>query len=149
MFYAGELLHALTIGALVSSLFLGGWRGPGVNAIPILGIFWLFLKAFMIYFVIAWVKYSLPRIRIDQMLAFNWKFLTPLALGVLMVTAVMDKLLAGTTPLGYAAGMFLANLAVAWGTLLILRKYARMERKLVAEPRPIASPDLANISKHA
>lgn len=149
MFYAGELLHALTIGALISSLFLGGWRGPGVNAYPILGVFWLFLKAFLLYFVIAWIKYSLPRIRIDQMLAFNWKFLTPLALTVLMVTAVMDKLFAGLTPLGYAVGMLLMNIVVAWITILILNKYARFERKRVAEPGPIANPDLVNQPKQA
>ena len=147
MFYAGELLHALTIGALISSLFLGGWRGPGVNAVPILGVFWLFLKAFIMYFVIAWVKYSLPRIRIDQMLAFNWKFLTPLALVVLMVTAIMDKVLSGTTPVGYALGMLLANLAIVWATVLVLRKYASIQRSSVAEPSPIASPDLANFTK--
>jgi len=148
MFYAGELLHTFTIGALISSLFLGGWRGPGVNAVPLLGVFWLFLKAFMVYFVIAWIKYTLPRIRIDQMLGFNWKFLTPLALVVLMVTAVMDKLLAGLPPFGYALGMLISNLVVAWGTLLILRKYASIERKRVAEPRPIASPDLARMTKN-
>jgi NADH-quinone oxidoreductase subunit H len=147
MFYAGELLHALTIGAIISSLFLGGWRGPGVNAVPILGVVWLFMKSFILYFVIAWVKYSLPRIRIDQMLAFNWKFLTPLALVVLMVTAIMDKVLAGTTPVGYALGMLLANLAIVWGTVLVLRKYASIQRSSVAEPSPIASPDLANITK--
>jgi len=149
MFYAGELLHALTIGALFSSLFLGGWRGPGVNAFPILGVFWLFMKAFLLYFVIAWIKYSLPRIRIDQMLAFNWKFLTPLALTVLMVTAIMDKVLAGLIPFGYAIGMLLANIAIAWVTILILNKYARLERKRVAEPGPIASPDLVNQPKQA
>ena len=148
MFYAGELLHTFTIGALISSLFLGGWRGPGVNAVPLLGVFWLFLKAFMVYFVIAWIKYTLPRIRIDQMLGFNWKFLTPLALVVLMVTAVMDKLLAGLPPFGFALGMLISNLVVAWGTLLILRKYANIERKRVAEPRPIASPDLARMIKN-
>ena len=38
-----------------------------------------------------WVKYSLPRIRIDHMLNFNWKFLTPLALALVMVTAMLDK----------------------------------------------------------
>ncbi|OQY89706.1 MAG: NADH-quinone oxidoreductase subunit H, partial [Anaerolineae bacterium UTCFX2] len=93
MFYAGELLHALTMGALFSSFFLGGWRGPFAEQIPILGVFYLFLKAFFIYWVIMWVKYSLPRIRIDHMLDFNWKFLTPLILVMVLVTAVLDKLL--------------------------------------------------------
>jgi NADH-quinone oxidoreductase subunit H len=146
MFYAGELLHALTVGALVSTLFLGGWRGWGVEYSPLIGVFWLFVKAFFFYWVIMWIKYTVPRVRIDQMLNFNWKFLTPLALAVLIVTAVMDKLLAGASTLGYAAGMLAANLVVAWATFSILRAYARIERQRVSEPRPVASPDLGPAS---
>lgn len=146
MFYAGELLHALTMGALFSTFFLGGWRGWGAEQFPILGVFWLFLKAFFMYWAIMWVKYSMPRIRIDHMLAFNWKFLTPLSLAVLMVTAVMDKILQGASPLGYAAGMLGANIVVGWITLTLLRKYARVERKRVAEPKPVATP--ANSTAH-
>jgi NADH-quinone oxidoreductase subunit H len=146
LFYAGELLHALTVGALVSTLFMGGWRGWGVQYSPLIGVFWLFVKAFFFYWVIMWIKYTVPRVRIDQMLNFNWKFLTPLALAVLIVTAVMDKLLAGVSTLGYAAGMLAANLVVAWATFSILRLYARIERQRVSEPRPVASPDLGPAS---
>jgi NADH-quinone oxidoreductase subunit H len=142
LFYAGELLHALTMGALFSSFFLGGWRGPFVDQVPILGVVYLFIKAFFIYWAIMWVKYSLPRIRIDHMLSFNWKFLTPLALVVVMVTAIMDKLLVGFSTTGYAAGMLLANILVILATLSILGKYARIERRRVAEPRPVATPEL-------
>src|SRR5512139_2089430 len=67
MFYAGELLHALTIGALFAALFLGGWSGPGVEAVPVLGVFYLLIKAFFLYWVIMLIKYSLPRLRIDHM----------------------------------------------------------------------------------
>jgi len=142
LFYAGELLHALTISALVATLFLGGWRGPFIEQVPILGIFYLFLKAFLIYFVIMWIKYSLPRIRIDHMLNFNWKFLTPLALVLLIVTAIMDKILVSSTEIGYAVGMFVTNIVIGWATLVILRKYSVSERSQVSEPRPTASPDL-------
>lgn len=141
LFYAGELLHTLTLSAVISSLFLGGWRGPGVEQLPFLGIFYLFAKAFFMYWVIMWIKYTVPRIRIDHMLNLNWKFFTPLALVVLIVTAVMDKLLSGTSTLGYTFGMLVANLLIAWGTLVILQKYAGIERKRVADPRPIASAD--------
>lgn len=143
MFYAGELLHTVTLSAVVSALFLGGWHGPFVEQVPILGVFWLLLKAFFIYWVIMWVKYSMPRIRIDHMLSLNWKFFTPLALALVFVTAFMDKALAGASQVGYALGMFLANVVVAWLTIAILRRYARLERKRVGEPRPVASPDLA------
>ncbi|MCZ7552775.1 MAG: NADH-quinone oxidoreductase subunit NuoH [Anaerolineales bacterium] len=141
MFYAGELLHALTMGALFSSFFLGGWRGPFAEQIPILGVFYLFLKAFFIYWVIMWVKYSLPRIRIDHMLDFNWKFLTPLILVMVLVTAVLDKLLGEPGTLLYMLGMLIANLLVVWITLTLLRTYARRERKRVGDERPIAIPD--------
>jgi len=140
MFYAGELLHALTVGAIFSSLFLGGWRGPGAEAYPIIGVIWFFLKAFFMYWVIMWSKYTFPRLRVDQMLNFNWKFLTPLSLAILMTTAVLDKLLPRTNLLVYSLGMLLANIVIALITLQILRARAGSERKRVAEPKPAATP---------
>lgn len=142
MFYAGELLHALTMGALFASFFLGGWRGPFAEQVPILGVFYLFLKAFFIYWVIMWVKYSLPRIRIDHLMEFSWKFLTPLILAVVMITALLDKLLGEPGTLIYTLGMLAANLLVVWITLTLLRTYFRLERKRVGEERPVAAPDL-------
>lgn len=141
LFYAGELLHALTVGAIFSTLFLGGWRGPGAETYPILGIFYFFIKAFFLYWVIMWVKYSLPRIRIDHMLSFNWKFLTPLALVVLMVTAILDKVLISSPTLVYTSVMLGANLVIIWITVLILRSRARIERQRVAEVQPTATPE--------
>jgi NADH-quinone oxidoreductase subunit H len=150
LFYAGELLHALTIGAIFSTLFLGGWRGIGVEAFPILGVVWFFLKAFFMYWVIMWVKYTFPRIRIDQMLNFNWKFLTPLALVVLMVTAILDKLLPrrvnGELTASYVLGMLAANLVIGWITLQIIRRQASRERQRVAEPKPLATPPPTTLS---
>ncbi len=140
LFYAGELLHALTIGGLVSTLFLGGWRGPGAEAIPILGVGYFLIKAFFLYWVIMWVKYSMPRIRIDHMLNFNWKFLTPLSLVLLMVTAILDKLLESSPYWVYVTGMLVANLLIIWAVLYLLRSRARVERVKVAEPRPVAAP---------
>jgi len=146
LFYAGELLHALTMGGIVASLFLGGWRGPGAETYPILGVFYFFLKSFFLYWVIMWVKYSLPRIRIDHMLNFNWKFLTPLSLVVLLVTAVLHRLLVGLPDWQYVIGMLLANVILFWGTLTLLRRYARTERVRVAEPMPVAVPPASPMS---
>lgn len=145
MFYAGELLHALTMGALLASLFFGGWRGPGAETFPILGVFYLFLKAFFFYWVIMWIKYSMPRIRIDHMLNFNWKFLVPLSLVALIATALVDKMLAGSSQWVYTLGMLLVNILIVWVTLAILRKHARQERQRVAEPQPFASPEYAEL----
>jgi len=148
LFYAGELLHALTVSGLIASLFLGGWRGPGAEAIPLLGVVYFFLKAFFLYWVVMWVKYSLPRIRIDHMLNFNWKFLTPLSLVVLMVTAVLDRILVdlNATLWVYTLVMLAANILIAWVTLQILRNRAKTERLRVAEPRPVARPPVSTAS---
>ncbi|MFC1921959.1 NADH-quinone oxidoreductase subunit NuoH [Chloroflexota bacterium] len=138
LFYAGELLHALTVSALIATLFFGGWRGPFVDQVPILGAFYLFIKAFLIYYLIMWVRYSFPRVRIDQMLGFNWKFLTPLALFLLIVVAILDKLLVGVSQPVYVLVLLGSNLVIAWGVVMILRVYARIERKRIGEERPVA-----------
>ena len=149
LFYAGELLHAVTMGALFATFFLGGWRGPFVEQAPILGVVYLLLKAMFLYWVIMWVKYSLPRVRIDHMLAFNWKLLTPLALALVIATAVLDKILVGmgVAPgsLVYTLWMLALNILIGWVTVSLLRTYARLERQRVGEPKPIARPELSGV----
>jgi NADH-quinone oxidoreductase subunit H len=135
LFYAGELLHAFTFGAFISVLFFGGWHGPWSDKYPLLGILYFFLKAMFFYWVIMWIKYTVPRIRIDHMLYFNWKFLTPFALALLMVTAVVHKLLSTSSQPVYVLGMLLSNLIIGWITIEILRSASRKERH-VSEPAP-------------
>jgi len=132
MFYAGELLHALTFGGFWAILFFGGYRFFGLEKVsPFLAVIILLAKALIGYWVIMWVKYTMMRIRIDHMLAFNWKFLTPLSFTLLMVTALMNALLAGTSNWVYAIGMFLSNVLVAWIALEIVRTVSRREREKV------------------
>jgi NADH-quinone oxidoreductase subunit H len=130
LFYAGELLHAFTFGTFLGILFFGGWNGPlpWGGQYPLIGALNVVIKGLFFYWVIMWIKYTLMRIRIDHMLAFNWKFLTPVAFVLLMVTALMDKLLAGTAPWIYGMGMFLANILVGWLALEAARAYARRQR---------------------
>jgi hypothetical protein len=75
------------------------------------------------------------RIRIDHMLGFNWKFLTPLAFTLLMVVALMNALLAGTPTWVYVSGMFLSNVVLGWIALEIARSYSQKEREKVEGPR--------------
>jgi NADH-quinone oxidoreductase subunit H len=140
LFYAGELLHALTVGAIFATLFLGGWRGPYAEQFPLLGVFYLFVKAFIIYYVIMWIKYTLPRIRIDHMLNFNWKFLTPVAIAILLVTAIAEKLLEGSVPAARIGIMLGVNIILGFIIFFILRNYAKIKRKRVGEDQPIAQP---------
>ena len=139
MFYAGELLHALTFGGFLAILFFGGYRFFGLEKVsPFLAIVVFLAKALVGYWVIMWVRYTMMRIRIDHMLAFNWKFLTPLSFVLLMVTALMNALLAGTSVWVYTIGMFLSNILVAWIALEIVRSYSRKERIEVEAPKVAA-----------
>lgn len=147
LFYAAELLHALTVGAVFSTLFLGGWRGPFADQFPLLGVFYLFLKSFIIYYVIMWIKYTVPRIRIDHMMNFSWKFLTPIAIVILVVTAIVEKALEQLSsgqvlPVIRISTSAALNLLLALIILVLLRKFAQERRQRVGEERQIAQPSL-------
>jgi NADH-quinone oxidoreductase subunit H len=137
LFYAGELLHTFTFGGFIALLFFGGHRFFGLeNLGPIVGALIFLGKAMFFYWVIMWVKYTVPRIRVDHMLAFNWKFLTPLAFILLMVTAVVGRLLMDSAWL--APGLFASNLVLIWLTIEYLKSLARKEREQV-EAQPAAA----------
>jgi len=148
MFYVGEFLHAFTISALTATLFFGGWRGPWAEQIPLLGVVWFFIKSFIVYYVVVLIRISMPRLRIDQMLNFNWKFLTPLALTLLVVTAIVDKafytilpglnLLDAAVPWVRAGVHLFMNLVIILITLQLLKSYRIKAVRVVAEARPVA-----------
>jgi NADH-quinone oxidoreductase subunit H len=139
MFYAGELLHAFTFGGFWAILFFGGYRFFGLEQVsPFLAIAIMIFKAMLGYWVIMWVKYTMMRIRIDQMLSFNWKFLTPLSFALLLVTALMNALLASAPTWHYILGMFLANVVTGWIALEIARSATRNERVRLEGPKKAA-----------
>lgn len=141
MFYVGEFLHAFTVSALTASLFLGGWRGPGAEQYPILGLAYFFVKTFVVYFFVIVLRITMPRLRIDQLLNFNWKFLTPVAMVLLIATALVEKSLQllGQDQIFLRVGAhFVMNLLIILGTVAFLRRSAHKERPRVAEPRPVA-----------
>ena len=84
-----------------------------------------------------WVKYTMMRIRIDQMLNFNWRFLTPLAFALLLVTALANALLSGAPTWLFILGMFLANVVTGWIALEIARSVTRKERERVEGVKPV------------
>ena len=141
MFFAAEFLHAFTVGALTALLFLGGWRGPGVEQFPILGVVYFWIKAFLAYTVVAWIRFTFPRLRIDQMLDFCWKFLTPLALVLVMGTAILDKVVADWSAWGRALVHLVMNGLIGWAALAWSEAQERRRpRPVVSEPRPVARP---------
>jgi NADH-quinone oxidoreductase subunit H len=89
MFFMAEYANMITVACLATLLFLGGWRGP-IFGPPLLQallpVFWFVAKVFVFMFVYIWVRGTLPRFRYDQLMAFGWKFLLPLAIANLMIT---------------------------------------------------------------
>jgi NADH-quinone oxidoreductase subunit H len=146
MFYLGEFINQLMISTLFSVLFLGGWRGWGAEQAPVLGTLWLVGKIFVVMLVIQFFQYSLPRLRIDQILAVNWKFLTPLALVNVCVLAILGKMLPSGLGVWQQAGAFLlANVVIALLVWIILalanwqarqRQQAQATAKLEEEATP-------------
>lgn len=85
LYFIGEYVHMLVLGALVAVFFLGGWRGPWLPPLV-----WLVLKALMVPFFLIWTRATLPRLRYDQLMHFGWKLLIPIALlNILATGAVM------------------------------------------------------------
>ena len=128
MFFVGEFLHGFTLAALTVTLFFGGWLGPGVDQYTWLGLIYFGLKTAIVYFVVIWIRGTLPRLRIDQVNAFNWKFLVPLALAVVVVTAVADKL-AAAQGWDRTWTLVLANGLIVLFTVVVLQLHARSLRR--------------------
>jgi NADH-quinone oxidoreductase subunit H len=143
LFYAGELMHAFTFGGFWAILFFGGYRLFGLeNLGPLVAAVILLAKALLGYWVIMWVKYTMMRIRIDNMLSFSWKFLTPLAFVILMATALMNAILRNVSSGVYITGMLLMNVVIGLVAIEIVRRQGKRSRARVEEPihRAVAHP---------
>ena len=95
LFYMSEYIKMITVSVIGASLFLGGFRGPGVDLYPWLGPIYLLIKVFLWLFVIIWIRGTLPRIRYDRLMALGWKVLFPVALLNVIVTAGVVVLVGG------------------------------------------------------
>lgn len=95
LFFMAEYVKMIAVSAIGATLFLGGFRGPFVDQLPILGPFYLFFKILVLLFVLIWLRATLPRIRYDRLMAFGWKLLLPVALANVFLTAVVLVLIGG------------------------------------------------------
>ena len=92
MFFMAEYANMITVACLASLLFLGGWSGPlaGPRWLrELLPLLWFVGRIFVFLFIYIWVRGTLPRFRYDQLMAFGWKFLLPLAIANLVITALV------------------------------------------------------------
>jgi NADH-quinone oxidoreductase subunit H len=87
MFFLAEYVNMVTVSAVATSLFLGGWHGPLLP--EWLGWVWFLVKVFALLFFYIWMRWTLPRYRYDQLMAFGWKWLLPVAVVNLLVTAAI------------------------------------------------------------
>jgi len=85
MFFLAEYINMVTVSAVATDLFLGGWHGPLLPAS--LGWIWFLIKVAALLFFYVWMRWTLPRYRYDQLMAFGWKILLPLAVVNLLATA--------------------------------------------------------------
>jgi NADH-quinone oxidoreductase subunit H len=85
-FYMAEYMHIIVFSGLATALFLGGWHGPGPEA---LGPLWVTLKMFLVVCFFIWARATFPRLRYDQLMSFGWKVLLPLATVNALVTAIL------------------------------------------------------------
>jgi NADH-quinone oxidoreductase subunit H len=145
MFMVTEFLHAFTVAVLTAILFLGGWRIPFVPAqsTPALfGFVSLMVKSLLVYFVLIWVRMTLPRLRIDHLLNFNWKFLVPLSLVNLLVVAFVWKIIPNTNEINSAVDAIIptivllaVNIAMILGVGAVLRDWGRRDRARIEARR--------------
>ena len=137
LFYAVELGNAVAVAALVATFFLGGWSLFGLEEwVPPYLIFAVKISAG--YFVLVWLRGTLPRFRLDQLMAFAWKYLIPISLLHVMLIAVEASILARSEAPGILVlGAFaIANLAF---TIFIVRAWANFlgyhpEREQILRP---------------
>src|SRR5437868_3216622 len=85
MFFLAEYVNMVTVSAVATSLYLGGWLGPFLP--DWLAWIWFLVKVFLLLFFYVWMRWTLPRYRYDQLMEFGWKYLLPAAVVNLLVTA--------------------------------------------------------------
>jgi NADH-quinone oxidoreductase subunit H len=89
LFFMGEYIKMVAVSAIATTLFFGGYLGPFVDTFPWLGILYFGIKTAAFLFLMIWIRLTLPRLRYDQLMAFGWKVLLPLALFNVVITAVV------------------------------------------------------------
>jgi NADH-quinone oxidoreductase subunit H len=89
LFFMAEYVNMFTVSMLAATLFLGGWNGPGIEQFPILGVFYFLAKVIFFLFLYIWLRGTLPRFRFDQLMNFGWKFLLPVAILNVVLTATV------------------------------------------------------------
>jgi NADH-quinone oxidoreductase subunit H len=140
LFFLGEYVNAMAVSFLFAVLFLGGYAGPVLPP-----YIWLLIKVALVFFVLMWLRGTLPRVRVDQLMSLNWKFLVPMSIVNIILMMVLGKVFvtdAGLVaanggilvpPIVQAVIFFLVNLVVLLIALNLVARRARALRLLEEE----------------
>jgi len=95
LFFMAEYIKMIGVSAIFVSLFLGGWRGPLAETVPLLSLVYFFGKIVVSLFFMIWLRSTHPRLRYDRLMALGWKVMLPVALANVLVTAaaLLDRTL--------------------------------------------------------
>lgn len=150
LFMAAEYMAIMFMCGLFVTAYAGGYRLFGLEDIVLsngfalgrgLGLLIFLVKSSAVFFVFMWIRGTLPRFRIDQMLNFNWKFMVPLTLVILFSVALLDRLIVdyipGINDAGRAAIHFGSNVVIGLATLEVVRRAARRQRQLQNDTSPL------------
>jgi len=121
LWYMAEFMNVFTVSGLTATLFLGGYQGPWLPSWV-----WFFIKTYALVFVMMWFRGTLPRLRVDQLMGFAWKFLLPLAL----INIVVAGLWFFVSGLALKLGLSIAILAISFW-LLVLANHPYVPEKRV------------------
>lgn len=88
LFFMAEYIKMIAVSAIATTLYFGGWLGPGVDRFWFLGPIYFFGKTAVFLIIMIWVRATLPRIRYDKLMGFGWKTLLPVSLANVMITAI-------------------------------------------------------------
>ena len=123
IFFLAEYANMFVVAAIATTMFLGGWQGPWLSlpglprevAHGLFGLFWFLVKCYVLIFIMMWLRWTLARLRVDQLMGFAWKVLLPIAFANLIITGLV--LVLGTQALLYVLGIAVVLLvAIALAT---------------------------------
>jgi len=137
VFFLSEWGNLFVIGAIATTVFLGGWQVPGVGLSAhaahwywtVVGLAVFFAKAMTLVFVIIWVRWTLPRFRVDRMMALCWKYFVPWTIATILFTALWVWLAPGFLRLAVQVGTF-----VLCGLGLLYLFFSRVVHNFEANP---------------
>ena len=140
LFFLGEYVNALAVSMMFAVLFLGGYAGPVLPP-----YIWLIIKVGAVFVVLMWLRGTLPRVRVDHLMSFNWKFLVPLSIVNVIMVAVLAKVFVADPAQVAATGgilvdakiqaliLFLANAGLLVAALSLVARQVRQLRLVEAE----------------